>query len=74
MLKSITVDGNVIDVKEISEEELKEFLNSLASKQVEELFSVVLKTPSLEYEVKQKCNKCGKDLTYTFRGLYDFFI
>lgn len=74
IIKSITIGTDIVEAEKIEPKELKDFLDNLTSKQVEELFNVILKTPSIEYTAKIKCNKCMKDITYTFKGLYDFFI
>jgi hypothetical protein len=74
LLENIFDKNNVYDINDTPEEDIDEFMNSISSKQIEEIRKKFFYTmPSLEYTAKYKCSKCGYKGEYTFKGINDFF-
>ena len=72
-IKSIFTKEEVYLSKDIPKKELKDFVNNLTNKQVDDLLKIVLDVPTIQYKISEKCKKCGKKIEFEFKGLYDFF-
>ncbi len=72
-IESIYDDNGVYQTDDTSEKDLKEFVESLSHKHLEEIQKYLSSQPKLQLEVKFKCNKCGHDNTRILEGLESFF-
>lgn len=59
---------------EFTKEEFYEFLESLTQEQFNKIVAFFDKLPSIEYNVKTKCDRCGCDHDLHMEGLNDFFL
>jgi DNA-directed RNA polymerase subunit M/transcription elongation factor TFIIS len=59
--------------KDISNEELAEFIDNLTQKQFEKLQNFFETLPSLKKEVDFKCGKCGYEEKIEIEGIQNFF-
>jgi hypothetical protein len=71
-ITAIFDDKNVYYAKDISKEELSQWVNSLNNKQIQEIASFFGNLPKFFYEVKYKCDKCGEVETVKIEGLSNF--
>lgn len=67
-------DENTFPASDYKTEEIKEFIDSLSHQQFAKIEKFFDTMPTLEYELKWKCEKCGCEETLTLSGLNDFFI
>ena len=74
MVKCIFTQDEVIPANECTKEELVNFIESLTSNQIDKISEVLRNTPTISYRAVTNCPKCGKEVSYTFRGIYDFFV
>lgn len=58
---------------EFSDEEMKNWIESLNQSQFEKISNFFNTMPSLKHEVKWKCSKCGEEDTLLIEGLQNFF-
>ena len=65
-------DGDVIH-ETSGEQDSKEFLESLSSKQFEKVMEFFNTMPKLKHEISYKCVGCGQDDHVTLEGIADFF-
>jgi len=72
-IESIYDDNGVYQTDDTSEKDLKEFVESLSHKHLEEIQKYLSAQPKLQLEVKFKCNKCGHDNSIIIEGLESFF-
>ena len=74
MLESIFDKENVYRKENYSEDELKQFYNSITPEGLvalkEKFFD---KLPTIQYETTLLCDKCGKEHHIKLKGLNDFF-
>ncbi|RLA61613.1 MAG: hypothetical protein DRQ78_08565 [Epsilonproteobacteria bacterium] len=74
LMENIFDEENVYNIKDTSEGDVNEFMDTISSKQIEDIRKKFFYTmPSLEYKAKYKCSKCGYKGEYTFKGINDFF-
>ena len=73
MIKSIFTDSEVYPASDMTKEDIKGFVERLTSQQIEKMVDVLRETPTIEHNVSITCEKCGRNITYSFRGIYDFF-
>ena len=72
---SQVIEGeNVYEKQDWSKKELKEFLDSLTSKQFQDVQGCFESMPKLSYEVKFQNPKTKKKNTVTLEGLQSFFV
>ena len=72
---SQVIEGeNVYEKQDWSKKELKEFLDSLTSKQFQDVQGFFESMPKLSYEVKFQNPKTKKKNTVTLEGLQSFFV
>ena len=69
------VQGNEerYDASDVSESEMKEFLEQLTSSQFIKLAEWLEQMPKVKEDVKFKCKKCGTDNNHTLEGMQSFF-
>ena len=73
-LDNLLTEEEVIDFKEHSEKEKKEFVESLTATQFENVIKFVNEIPSLKKNVEYTCQKCNKKHKVTLEGLNDFLF
>ena len=67
-------EDNIYYKKDISKEELTEFIDSMTKEQfakVQEFFDTI---PKLKKDIDFKCKKCGYSETITIEGIQNFFV
>ena len=74
MIKSIYSEKEIYLRKDISDDELYKFIDGLTSNQVNEMLDIIKNAPTIQYKVDVECPKCHNKITYTFNGIYDFFV
>ncbi len=72
-IESIYDSDGVYQTDDTSEDDLKEFIESLSHKHLEEIQKYLSAQPKLQLEVKFKCDKCGHDNVRILEGLESFF-
>lgn len=65
---------NVYEASEHSEEELKEFLETLNNSAFEKIQQFYTGLPALVYKTRYKCKECGEYEDLELRGLANFFV
>ena len=64
----------IVKIKsDVSESEMKEFLEQLTSSQFIKLAEWLEHMPKVKEDVKFKCKKCGTDNNHTLEGMQSFF-
>lgn len=69
---AILTEEERFTVKDSSKKEIREFIDSMTSKQFEKIGEFIQNIPSLKHEVKYKC-ECGHENEHVLEGLQDFF-
>ena len=73
-LISQVINGEeVIEASELDPEELTRFITGMNSKTIKKLTSFLYTAPAVSYTHNIKCDHCGKDITYEFKGIRNFF-
>jgi ribosomal protein L44E len=62
------------DMKTVPFQEVIDFVESLNTKQFQEITGVLSNGPYVSYDIKFKCKECGEDNDKELKGLIDFFI
>ena len=62
----------MIETKDYSKQEKREFFEQLNQKQMIDIQMFYETQPALEHEMKYVCDKCGSEETILLRGLQDF--
>ncbi len=70
---SVITEEESISAKDVSEEELSEFIESLTSDQFKLIRDYVDKIPKLKHDINYECKECGQPNTIHLEGLRDFF-
>ena len=73
MVRSIFTKDEIFPATDMTTEEIKAFIDRLTSQQIENMLEVLRNTPTVAYDVAIQCEACGREITYNFRGVYDFF-
>ena len=60
-------------VKNATDKEVREFVESLNTDQFNEIVEVLAKAPHLSYDVNFNCKECDKENIIVLNGLIDFF-
>jgi phage FluMu protein Com len=60
-------------VKNATDKEVREFVESLNTDQFNEIVEVLANVPYLSYDMDYDCEKCGKENSISLNGLTDFF-
>tara|TARA_Y100000389_G_C17468846_1_gene528328 strand:+ start:4843 stop:5559 length:717 start_codon:yes stop_codon:yes gene_type:complete len=71
-LLTIITDEERINLSEVTQEELQDFLDSMSSTQFEKIKEFVDGIPKLQHEVDFTCNKCGHENKLTIEGVANF--
>lgn len=72
-IDSIYSGDQIFDSAEQSNEELKEFVESLNTKQFNEIRDFIESLPAAAIDVDFKCVSCSKDNSFEVKGLGNFF-
>ncbi len=70
--KTVITDEERINLKEVSNEELTEFIDSLNAEQFIKIREFIEKIPRLQKEYTIECKSCGHKDTNTLEGLANF--
>jgi len=73
-VQSIYDDTNVYPLSEASEEDTKEFIDSLNREQMEKIEKVFNTTPKLEEKISFTCSGCTAENNRTLSGIESFFV
>ena len=71
-ISAIMTEEERTDCKDIKQEEIQEFLDSMTSEQFGKLSAFVETLPSLEKDLKVPCESCGETIERTLKGISDF--
>lgn len=72
-MESVWNNDEVHYTKDISKDDLNNFLDTMTSEQFKKFKEFFETMPALTHTVNYKCPSCGKEDTYTFKGITDFF-
>lgn len=72
-IEQIYDNDQVWETKDLSREEIEEFVESFSDEHMKKIESWVSKTPTLSLNVKYKCASCGVEDTLTIEGIDSFF-
>jgi len=72
-IESIYDDNGVYQTDDTSEDDLKDFVESLSRAHLELIQKYLAAQPKLKLKVEFKCNKCGHDNVRILEGLESFF-
>jgi hypothetical protein len=72
-IDSIMTEDELISLKDESNEEIDQFINSLTTSQFNEINKFISNAPTLKYDVKFTCESCGKENHNVLEGIQDFF-
>jgi len=72
-IDSIYTADEIFDASEQSESELKDFIESLNTKQFNQISEFIETIPSASIDVSFKCTSCGADNQFDVKGLANFF-
>jgi len=70
---AIITEEERILTKDVNKKELKEFIDSMSSKQFQSVGNYLSTAPKMKKDVEFECSKCGKENKVTLEGLQDFF-
>lgn len=73
-IESVFTGDEVISARDVTREQLVEWIDSLGSTQMEKITKFFTTMPELVGNVKFKCPSCGKDHDIEIKGLYDFLM
>ena len=78
MVKSCTVgifdDENFYDIREQTDEEINNFLESLTKEQIEKIEEFFVNSPKIVQEVNTECTHCNHKNISRIQGLQNFFV
>ena len=72
-LETIYSGEDIHVVKNATDKEVREFVESLNTDQFNEIVEVLANVPYLSYDMDYDCEKCGKENHISLNGLTDFF-
>jgi hypothetical protein len=72
-LETIYSGEDIHVVKDATDKEVREFVESLNTDQFNEIVEVLSNVPYLSYNMDYDCEKCGKENSISLNGLTDFF-
>ncbi len=73
-VQSIYDETNVYPLSEASEEDTRDFIDSLNREQMGKIEKVFNSAPKLEEKVSFKCSSCGAKNNHTLSGIESFFV
>ena len=62
-----------INAKDVSQKDLREFVDSMTGEQFKNISEFVATIPTLTKDIDFTCNKCDTENTHTLSGFTDFF-
>lgn len=71
--KQLIVGEEVFNRDDLTDDEIREWIESLSSEQFQKINQFYSTMPRLKHEIKAKNTKTGKPFTVTLEGLSDFF-
>ena len=72
-IKKIMTEDEQIDAKDVSQKDLREFVDSMTGEQFKNISEFVATIPTLTKDIDFTCNKCDTENTHTLSGFTDFF-
>lgn len=72
-LAAVLTEEERIDLRDESEEEIQNFLESMNRSQFEKLQGFIQDMPALSHDVEFKCSACEKDNKQVLQGMQSFF-
>lgn len=72
-IESIYDESNVYPISEASDNDVKEFIESLNREQLEKIEALASSMPRIEKTISFKCKKCGAENKETLSGIDSFF-
>jgi predicted transcriptional regulator len=72
-MDSVMTEEENISLKDETKEEIEKFIDSMNSKQFEEVSEFVQNMPQMSYTFNLKCVSCEHEEEKVLRGLDDFF-
>ena len=73
-IENIYDEENVYPIAEASDNDVKEFIDSLSKSQIEKIEEVVTEAPKLQQTVSFTCQKCGAKNEKVLTGIESFFV
>ncbi len=73
-IDSIYDSEKVYSKKEVTTQELNDFIDSFSRKNIQDIEKFITSQPSVEYSEKHACVMCGKEFEVKLSGLQDFFV
>lgn len=73
-IKGIFDDKNFYDIREQTDEEINEFLESLTKEQFAKIEEFFINSPKIVQEIDTECPKCSHNNKSRIEGLQNFFI
>ena len=73
-IKNIYDESNVYPIADASDSDIKEFIESLNKKQIEEVEKVVTGAPKLQETISFKCTECKTKNEKILTGIESFFV
>ncbi len=71
-IAAVLTEDERIDIKDTSDEEFQEFIESMTQEQFSKIREYIEKIPRLTHEVNYTCTNCSTDNTVTLEGLQSF--
>lgn len=72
-LDKLITEEEQIDFNDETEEEIKDFIESLNNEQFTKIMEYVNSLPTVSHNIDFVCENCGKENKVTMQGLQDFF-
>lgn len=72
-IEAIQTEEEQFLAKDVSQEELQEFIDSLTTAQFEKIKDYIQAMPSLEHQIEFNCEFCEHHNTMSLKGIQDFF-
>ncbi len=73
-IENIYDEENVYPIAEASDNDVREFIDSLSKSQIEKIEEVVTEAPKLQQTVSFTCQKCGAKNEKVLTGIESFFV
>lgn len=72
-IAAICTEEERISTKDVSNQELEEFVDSMTNEQFKKVSAYIEQMPKLQKDVNFKCTNCGEENDLTLQGMTDFF-
>jgi hypothetical protein len=73
VIESVYDDDQIYKMSDCTASEINEFIDSLPHQTLEYIKEFIENSPTVQLDVKTKCNVCNKTETRTIKGIMDFF-